>query len=310
MLGSTVWAQQVNVRITTGGTTGSFFPHGAGMAEYINIHSDFLRATPATSGGGTENVRRLATKGAEFGFCYPGDLLLAWNAEEPFKDRIQNLRLVGPGQAASIMHMFVLEKSGITSVEQLAGKKFVPSAPGATAGGRVVFFLKAIGLYDKMSISYMSWGDLPDRLKTGVIDGYARSGPFPVADIVQISLTHKVRVLDLGPAMEKSSFLQKYPFMFEEKIPANTYTGQTKALTSFSEATFWTAHKDVPDKVVAEFLRLAYTEETAKHLDAAYKGHAHRELSMMTKIRSVPLHPAAQKFWKEKGIQVPEPAVK
>jgi TRAP transporter TAXI family solute receptor len=294
--------------MSLGGSTGTFYSMGAGFADYLNRNATLFKTTPNTSGGGLENLRRLGKNEAELGIVYAVDLDQAWNAQGQFeKEQIRNVRIIGLAQRPTAAHGIVLEKSGITKVEDLVGKKVVPGAPGASVTFRVELFLKAAGIYDKVKIQYMGNEETAQALKDGVIDCFFRAGSYPWTGISEIEVTHKVRVLDLGPMMDKSNFIKNNPGFIELTIPANTYPRQTEPIRSFGEPLFWGTRADIPAEVIYEFCKIGYSPEACSFLDTVYKAHAHRD---PLNVLPVPMHPGAEKYWTEKGVKLPTPSNK
>ncbi|MCU7807717.1 MAG: C4-dicarboxylate ABC transporter substrate-binding protein, partial [Candidatus Thiodiazotropha sp. (ex Semelilucina semeliformis)] len=85
-------------------------------------------------------------------------------------------------------------------------------------------------------------------------------------------------------------------------VPACTYRGVDSDSTSFQGSSLWVANKDVPDDVVYEMLSLIFTEEGLAHMRAQKK--TFKEMAVKDGVKGIvtPLHPGAEKFWKEKGI--------
>lgn len=294
-----------NLSMPLGGTSGTFYIQGAALAEHINQKSDTLRVVPATSGGGVENTRLVGSGQADIGMAFAGDLYNAWLGQEPFETEYRDYRQLGPAQQISGWNFMVLANSGIDSIDDLVGKHFSPGAPGsgsAAGGGQL---LKDYGIYDDISISYHAWGELPGMLQNGDIQGFNRTGGIPIPVAQEIDITHSMKVLDLKHALDEVNFFENYPYYSEFTIPAGTYSGQDEDAITFGMDVKWLVHKDVPDEAVMEFLKLSYTEEASSHMDNVFPEHDHRSDNPLDLI--VPLHPAAEKFWKDQGYDLPEP---
>jgi uncharacterized protein len=299
-------AQVYQISMPLGGTSGTFYTQGAGLADFINSRSGVLRIIPSTSGGSVENVRLVGAGQAEFGMAFDGHIYSAWNAEGTFEREYREYRQLGPAQRTSGWNFAVLADSDIRSVEDLAGRDFVPGAPGSGSASDADLFLEHIGLYDDINVNYYSWGELGRMLSDGDIDGFNRTGSAPAGWAQEIDATHPVRILDLEPQIDASGFLDAYPFFSKVEIPAGTYSGQDEAAVTYGQSVQWIVHKDVPDEVVTAFLGLAYSDEGAAHLDRVFPDHAHREEGWLETL-FVPMHPAAVAFWEARGVTVPAP---
>ena len=72
--------------------------------------------------------------------------------------------------------------------------------------------------------------------------------------------------------------------------------------TSFQDSALWVANKDVSADVVYKLLSAIYTDEGLAHMLSQKK--TFKAMSVKSGIDGIvtPLHPGAEKFWKEKGL--------
>lgn len=301
--------QTYNLTMSLGGTSGTFYIQGSALAEYINKNSKNLRIVPATSGGGVENTRKVGAGQVEIGMAYLGDLYNAWQGMEPFESELKDFRVLGPAQKTTGWNFIVLEDSGINTLEDLEGKSFSPGAPGSGSADGAAIFLKELGIYDKINITYNAWGELPGMLKDDVIQGFNRTGAVPIPVAQEIDLTHPIKILDLKPYMEEIDFLEKYPYYEEFKIPAGAYKGQKEDAYTFGQPVVWIAHKGVAEEAIYDFMELSYTQEAADHMATVYPDHDHLNENPLDNL-IVPLHPGAQKYWEDQGIEIPDSLLK
>jgi TRAP-type uncharacterized transport system substrate-binding protein len=85
-------------------------------------------------------------------------------------------------------------------------------------------------------------------------------------------------------------------------VPAGTYKGVDHDTSSFQDSALWVANADVPADVVYDLLSKIYTDDGLKYMVSQKK--TFKEMSVETGINGIvtPLHPGAEKFWKEKGL--------
>ena len=91
-----------------------------------------------------------------------------------------------------------------------------------------------------------------------------------------------------------------YPFYTIEKNPANTYKGQERDITTPAVMAMMVARKDLSEDLVYKFTKAIFDNLPQFHsAHAAAKG-----LTLRTALSGmpVPLHPGAEKFYREKGI--------
>lgn len=298
-------AQTYQISMPLGGTSGTFYTQGAALADYINSRTTNLRIVPSTSGGSVENIRLVGSGQGEIGMAFASDVYGAW-VGDGFERDYTDYRVIGPAQKISGWNFLVLASSDVESVTDLVGRNFVSGAPGSGSAADADKFLRHIGLWDQINIEYNAWGELGRMLTDGDIVGFNRTGPAPAGFAQEIDATHPVRVLNLEPQIDESSFLEEFPFFSKLTIPAGTYSGQENDAVTFAQGVQWIAHKDVPEEVIREFLQLAYTDEASEHLDRTFPAHDHRNTAWAETLYA-PLHPGAAAFWQEQGLSLPDP---
>ncbi len=93
---------------------------------------------------------------------------------------------------------------------------------------------------------------------------------------------------------------KKYPFYTMEKIPANTYKGQEHEVTTPAVMAMMVARRDLPEDLVYNFTRAIFD-----NLPQFHSAHAAaKSLMLPTALNGmpIPLHPGAEKFYKEKVV--------
>jgi hypothetical protein len=113
--------------------------------------------------------------------------------------------------------------------------------------------------------------------------------------------TNDIELINLGADAESSGFFKTYPYFAKLSVPAGTYRGVDYESPSFQDSTLWVANTNTPADLVYEMLSIIYTEEGLKHMVSQKK--TFKEMSIENGVKGVvtPMHPGAEKFWKEKG---------
>lgn len=114
--------------------------------------------------------------------------------------------------------------------------------------------------------------------------------------------TNDIELVNLGADADASSFYDQYPYFSKLTVPAGTYKGVAEDSPSFQDSALWVANAKVSDDVVYKLLSTIYTEEGLAHMRAQKK--TFKEMAIKTGVNGIvtPLHPGAEKFWKEKGL--------
>jgi len=300
---------QTMLQMPTGGVTGSYYMIGAPMAKFINEHSKLIRVTPNTSGGSVENQRRVESGTAQFGMTSQDLMYAGWRGEKPFDKPMRNFRVIGIVTPILANHVITLASHNIKTAADLKGKIFAIGAPGSMAADQMNLFLEHVKLKGALEARMLPHQDYPSMLLDGKVQVINRAGSVPAAVVEEIAAQKPIALVDLGPELEKSGFLKKYSFYQKVVVKGGTYKGENRDITLFGSAGYLIAHKDVPDAVVYEFTKLAYSQDNIKQVNMAFKGaNINRADPLGGNI--APVHPGAAKFWKEIGVKYPEPTLK
>ena len=300
---------QTQLQMPTGGITGSYYMIGAPMAKYVNEASKLVRVTPNTSGGSVENLRRVEAATAQLGMTSQDLMYAAWHGTKPFDKPMRNWRVIGIVTPILANHVMALSANNIKTVSDLKGRIFAIGAPGSMAADQMNLFLEHTGLKGAIDARMLPHQDYPTMLLDGKVHVINRAGSVPASTVEEIGVQKPVNLVDFGRELDESGFLKKYPFYQKIVIKGGTYKGENRDITLFGTAGYLIAHKDVPEAVVYEFTKLAYSEEAIRQVNMAFKGaNVNRSDPLGGNIG--PVHPGAAKFWKEIGVKYPEPALK
>jgi TRAP transporter TAXI family solute receptor len=300
---------QTQLQMPLGGVSGSFYMIGAAVAKFVNDHSKNIKITPNTSGGGVENLRRIDPGLAQLGMTMPETMYQSWNGEKPFDKPMRNWRVIGVSTQVMADHVVTLAQYNIKEASDLKGKVFAIGAPGSGAAVGMNLFLEHTGLKKDIDVRMLPHQDYPTMLLDGKIHAFNRLGAVPAAVIDEVAVQKKIALVNFGPEIERSGFLKKYPYYQKVLVKGGTYKGENREIIFFGSAGFFVVHKDVPEDVVYEFTKLAYSDEAIKSVTMAFKGHnLNRKDPFEGNIG--PVHPGAAKFWKEVGVQIPESVLK
>jgi len=297
-------AAQTMLQMATGGVTGSYYMIGAPLSKFINEHSKLIRVTPNTSGGSVENLRRVEAGTAQLGMTSQELMYAGWRGEKPFDKPMRNWRVIGINTPILANHVITLAANKIKTASDLKGKVFAIGAPGSMASTQMNLFLEHAGLKGALEARMLPHQDYPSMLLDGKVQVINRAGSVPASTVEEIGAQKPVNLVDLGPELEKSGFLKKYTFYQKVVIKAGTYKGVDHDVTVFGSAGYLITNKDVPDAVVYEFTKLAYSQDAIKTVDMAFKG-ANLDRADPLGGNMGPIHPGALKFWKEIGVKIP-----
>ncbi|MDT8861837.1 TAXI family TRAP transporter solute-binding subunit [Alkalihalobacillus sp. MEB130] len=287
------------VVIGTAGSSGTFYAVGAGMSQIINNHSEKLTAVSQGTNGATENVRLLKAGTVQVGFGNWDALHFGYNGEGPFAGEKQgtmslmNLYLSG-GQ------MVVRESSDIVSFEDLRGKRINLGPPGSTITDMSIIILKEHGIDPEEDIRpyYLDFAEGGRMLRDGDLDATFFVAGIPTAGVIDLSSSSEIRLLSLDDEM-RESIIEQYPYYDRLTIPAGTYNGVDYDVETLQLWTSLMVHEDLPDEIAYELV-----STLVENLDEFKEVHSvGADFSLENAVLApIPLHPGAEKFYKEKGV--------
>lgn len=255
-----------------------------------------------SSAGSLENLRKVNKGRSHFGVVYSGHVYLGKNGllkgdKNKYEDVLAVSFLYGaPAQ------LVIRQGSGIKSPEDLVGKKIGVGNAGSGAFANSELFFNHLGVWEKMERNAMGYNDAAAAFGNNQLDAFWLFTAFPSGAVIMAAQTNDIALINLEDWAEKSGFFQKYPYFSKLAIPSETYKGVGYDTPSFQDSALWVASSKTPEDAVYQLLSVIYTDEGLKHMVSQKK--TFKSMSVKNGVNGIvtPLHPGAEKFWKEKGI--------
>ncbi len=287
-----------------GGPAGGTFQVVANAVQVYGPVKDIkeFKVKAQSSAGSVENLRKVNKGKSHFGVVYSGHVYLGRNGKlknDPKK--YENVLAVSYLYGAPAQ-LVTRRGSGINSVKDLVGKKVGVGNAGSGAFANCELFFSHMGVWDKIERNAMGYNDAAAAFGNNQLDAFWLFTAFPSGAVIMAAQTNDIKLLNLGKEAEDSGFFKEYPYFSKLTVPAGTYKGVDEESPSFQDSALWVANAKVSDDVVYKMLSLIYTDEGLAHMRAQKK--TFKEMAVKTGINGIvtPLHPGAEKFWKEKGL--------
>jgi TRAP transporter TAXI family solute receptor len=295
-----VYAADTKLVLATGGTAGTYYPFGGAMARIWNTKIPGMNVTAQTTGASAENIRLVNKKEAELALVQSDTLDFAYNAKEAFKEAIKSMSTIAV-LYPEIIQVVVRADSPIKSIADLKGKKVGVGAPGSGTEANFRQLMDIYGLAkDDVKSQYLSFSESAEQFKDRHIDAFIVTAGIPNAAIMDIGTQHEVRIINI-PADMSAKLTAKYPFLAATKVPAGTYKNQTQDVTTVAVNAVLIVGNDLSTDVVYNMTKALFDNQ-AELASAHAKG---KELSLQYAVQgvSIPFHPGALKYYKEKGAK-------
>ena len=293
--------QTYTIKIYTGGTGGTYYPLGTKLAELLNKYSDgLIQATAVTSGASVANAQALAAGDAQVIFIQNDIAYYAYKGLYMFKDNpVENIRGIATLYPETIQ-IVVRADSGIKTLNDLAGKKVAIGAQGSGTAVNAEQILKAAGLWDKITPVYADFKQAAQQLKLGQVDAAFLTAGTPTSAVVELAATTPVNLVEIPDEILNKLHEEGYKFYVRVIVPKDTYNGMTSDVKTLAVKAMLACDKNLPDEVVYTITKILF-----EHLDELKQAHKKAEMISLNKAldgMSIPLHPGAEKYYKEKGV--------
>jgi len=284
----------------TASVGGTYFVYGQVWASLVNEKLGTTISTQQTQGP-NQNIILTDARQIDLGMTTMGVALQAWNGTGDWTKgkKYANIRATFP-MYDTPFHFIALEKSGIKTVKDLAGKKSGIGPRAGTCGTYFPMMFKTLGI--DTTIRNGQGSDMAANLQDGLIDAFPFCAGVPIAAFSELETTNKVRFFTYTDD-EIKKLKAAMPELSDSVIPKGTYKQQTEDHKTVGVFNFGIAHKDLPDDLV-----YAITKAVLENNPQMVKGHAAAKETVTqnwSRNTFLPFHPGAVRYYKEKGIDVP-----
>ncbi|MFN3937280.1 MAG: TAXI family TRAP transporter solute-binding subunit [Gemmobacter sp.] len=301
----TAEAQQTFISIGTGGVTGVYYPAGGAICRLVNRDraEHGIRCGVESTGGSIFNINAIRSGELEFGVAQSDWQFHAYNGTSQFQETgaFEGLRAVFSLHPEPFT-VVARADSGIRNFEDLKGKRVNIGNPGSGQRGTMDVVLEAMGwtTADFAVASELPPAEQALALCDNNIDAMVYTVGHPSGAIQEATTSCDTVLVNVtGEAIDR--LVEENPYYRVAVIPGGMYRGTSDDVTTFGVGATFVTSADVPDDVV-----YAVTKAIFENLDQ-FKG-LHPALAaldpkqMVTDGNSAPLHPGAERYYREAGL--------
>ncbi|MFK7838311.1 MAG: TAXI family TRAP transporter solute-binding subunit [Sulfitobacter sp.] len=301
--GTAATAQEKFITIGTGGQTGVYFVVGQSICRLVNRGSadHGLKCTAPSTGGSIANINAIKAGDMDMGVAQSDWQFHAFNGTSKFEgQQFDNLRAVFSVHGEPF-NVIARKDSGIKSFDDLKGKRVNIGNPGSgqRATMEVVMDAKGWTLDDFALASELKPAEQAAALGDNKVDAIIYTVGHPNGSIQEAVSTIDAELVTVaGPEIDK--LISDNPYYAAASIPGGMYKGTDDTVNTFGvKATFVTS-ADVDDDVVYQVVKAVFDNfDRFKRLHPAFENLTEEE--MISGGLSAPLHPGAEKYYKERG---------
>lgn len=303
LAGPAIAQKRIRMVIATGGTGGVFYPYGGGLAKILSEKVPNLQATAQVTGGSVDNAKLLHAGEAELGFS---TLDSTYDAVEGLgayeQDGKQDIRVLAV-LYDSFLHVVAGKDTGIARIADLKGKRVSIGSAGSSTESIADRVLLAAGLDPKTDVTRDNLGvaESVGALKDGKVSAFFWIGGVPTSAVRDLATTGQPPITFLPADAELAAVEKKYPGLYRPfLLKKDAYAGLSGDVAGLGIANVLIVSAKAEDSLITTMLDGIFS-----NLDDVHKVHPEaRKLSLATAATktAVPFHPAAEAYYKAKGV--------
>ena len=297
--------QQTFITIGTGGVTGVYYPAGGAICRLVNKDrkDHGIRCSVESTGGSVYNVNALRSGDIEFGVAQSDWQFHGMKGSKVFEKQ---------GPMPELRSVFSLhpepftilsrKEANIQSFDDLKGKRFNVGNPGSGTAASMDELLTAMG--SNRSFFGLAGELKPDEhgaaLCDNKIDGFFYGVGHPSANIQDPTTSCGAKLVPItGKAVDK--LVKENAYYAYAEIPGCLYANNPNAVKTYGVKATLVTNAKVSDKVVYTLVKSVFDNfEEFKKLHPAFANLKPED--MIKAGNSAPLHPGAEKYFREKGL--------
>ncbi|GAB3481331.1 TAXI family TRAP transporter solute-binding subunit [Azotobacter salinestris] len=295
-----VLAAPTFINILTGGTSGVYYPIGVALSQLYGSGIEGAKTSVQATKASVENLNLLQAGRGELAFALGDSVADAWNGVEDagFKAPLKNLRAIA-GTYNNYIQVVASADSGIKTLADLKGKRISVGAPksGTELNARAIFKAAGMSYQDLGKVEFLPYAESVELIKNRQLDATLQSSGLGMAAIRDLATTMPVTFVAIpAEVVEKIGS----PAYQAGTIPAGTYEGQKEDVPTVAITNILVSHAKVSDEVAYQMTKLMF--DNLGRLATAHSAAKEIKLETATRNLPIPLHPGAERFYREAGV--------
>jgi uncharacterized protein len=296
----TLASAETRLLMGTGGLAGVYYPIGGAIAKIITSKVKGIEATVQTSAAGMENLRLLSMKEIDMGLVQNSDAFNAFNGLLFFKDKpIKNIRGIAVLYPQPIQ-IIVRADSNIKSFYDLKGKRVGVGAPGS---GEETTFRRLMSVYNltykDMDAKLISLAEQSAQFKDRHLDAMWYVSGVPASGILDVASVLSIKLVPIS-GKERDNLIKMDPYFIKSVVKKGSYPGMTEDLETIASPAYLICLESLKEDDVYRITKAMF--ENLQDIAASHKQGENVKLETALIGSTIPLHPGAEKFYKEKGL--------
>jgi len=285
--------------IGTASPGGPYLAYGQGLARILSRELG-QEVTAQSTQGPAQNIMLLEKKQMMLAFATMGVALQAWNGADWSKgERHRSMRVIFPMYDTAFQFVGA-KRLRLNWLEDVAGLRIGAGPRAGTGGTYLPILLKTLDI--KANLRFGAWESMASQLKSGELDAIVVTAGFPTPALTELIAADLVDFVQ--PSADQIALIRKeLPEITPSTVPAGTYPSLARDYQTIGLYNFAVAHKDLPNDLVYKIVKALFDnhDELVK-VQSSAKETVPANIGRNTVL---PLHPGAERYYRELGIPVP-----
>jgi len=297
-----VFAKAKYITIASGWVTGVYYPFAGAVSRILWMEREKLgvRASVESSGASVANANLIENKDADLALIQNDIANYAHYGKLMFKKPIKDMLGIATLYPETIQ-IQVRKGAGIKSVADLKGKRVAigPLGSGTEQNTKQILEVYGLTVKDLGKVEQLTSLESADFMKDGRIDAAFYTTGVGAAVLTDTALMTPCDLVSIDGAHYKKLYA-KYPFYAQDVVKAGTYKDLDRDTQTVAVMAMLVARKGLKKDLVYNVTKAIFENLSRLHM-------AHAKLKAVTLESamdgmSIPLHPGAEQYFKEKGI--------
>ena len=300
---SSLSAKKAAISMVTGGTAGTYFPVGGAICEVVNEALPDIEVTALTGNASVANINLIWKHEIESGLTQNNIADWAYNSTKLYKGKetVKNLRAIA-SLFPETMHIVALKRANINKIDDMRGKKISVSSPGSGGEADIKAILGALGItFNDFNAVNLDQATSAQYMKDKLLDAFWTTIGYPGRSVIDIAHTREINLVPFSDE-EIEKVIKEYPYYVKAVIPGGTYKGVDEDTQTLSVMAIWAVDADVDEEVIYQVTKALWNNVNLARIHLAHAKAKNITLETALDGISIPLHPGAEKFYKEVGL--------
>jgi hypothetical protein len=289
---------KTTLKMATGGTTGTYYAYSGAVSQVLSQKVNNLSFNVQSTGASKANIYLVSDKEADMGIVQNDVMYYAYNGIDLFEgEKISGFSAMA-GLYAEVCQ--IVSKKEITSIADLKGKRVSVGDVGSGVEFNARQILEAYDMtFDDIVVSNLSFGDSATALKDDKIDAFFCVAGAPTTAIVELATSNQINLLEIDDE-HVAKLIEKYPFYTKFSVPGGSYKGVDTDVQTVAVVATYIVSDSLSEDLVYNMTKALF--ENADEIANAHPKGAELNPEYSVSSISIPIHPGAEKYYKEIGV--------